>query len=596
MRNLPILVKSIILLGIMAAAGVSATAYMAYVAQTVATQSDKLNATSARAALDFANAKEEIMRARADMLSSEITPDAASRPVFIGQMQSALRDFNKNMEDAASLIPDYASTIKDLQQRGNQLFDQVCAASFHAAPTANIVKVQSILGQGCLQAFVPYALKMTEVRQSILQATNAKFATLSLHPKKVMWMSFVGLIVAIILIAIFSSYTIKTLIVRPLKILGNTMEQLVSGDLSFDVPETDRRDEIGYIAERLKVSKKTALERLHFAEAAKKAADEAAAERSRGEVERAEAGRVQAEVVAALASGLERLALGDFIFRINRSFVGNYDKLRLDFNKAVDTLQRTMQRISSSALSVHTSTGEITRSADDLSRRTEQQAASLEQTAAALDQITATVKKAAEGAHEARGLAGEAKNDAERSGQVVGKTITAMDEISGSSRKISSIIGMIDEIAFQTDLLALNAGVEAARAGEAGRGFAVVATEVSALAQRSAEAAKEIKALIRTSGVQVENGVKLVNETGGSLNRIADQVTRLSILVSSIANSSKEQATALQEVNIAVNQMDQVTQQNAAMVEQSTATSHALSSEAEELKQLVSQFAITGSM
>lgn len=593
MKNLPILVKSIFLLAIMAAVGMLATGYMAYAAQNVAAQSAMLNATSTRAALDFANAKEEVMRARGDLLSSELSSDPASRAVFVSQMQNAMRDFNAHMSDAAALIPDYMPMIKDLQERGNQLMGPVCADSFQAAIAGGILKAQPILNQGCLEAFVPYALKMSSTRNAILEATDKKFGELSVHPRRVMWISLAALIAAIIVIFVFSSFIVKSLIVKPLKILGNAMEKLVSGDLAFDVPEIDRRDEIGYIAKRLKAAKATSLERFQFEQAAKKAEGEAAAERARGEAERTEAARVQAEVVSCLANGLERLASGDFVFRINESFVGDYEKLRYDFNKAIETLQRTMQTIASNAASVHASAGEITESANDLSHRTEQQAASLEQTAAALDEITVTVKKAAEGSEEAKNLASQAKADAERSGAVIGKTVAAMDEIEGSSKKISSIIGVIDEIAFQTNLLALNAGVEAARAGDAGRGFAVVATEVRALAQRSADAAKEIKALIRTSGRQVESGVELVKETGSTLGRIVEQVSRLSVLVTNIAVSSKEQSVALQEVNTAVNQMDHVTQQNAAMVEQSTAASHALSHEAVGLSQLVGQFTIT---
>jgi methyl-accepting chemotaxis protein len=231
-------------------------------------------------------------------------------------------------------------------------------------------------------------------------------------------------------------------------------------------------------------------------------------------------------------------------------------------------------------------------SSNDLSKRTEQQAASLEQTAAALDQITATVKKTADGAIQARSAVATAKADAENSGVVVGQAVTAMGEIEQSSRKISSIIGVIDEIAFQTNLLALNAGVEAARAGDAGRGFAVVASEVRALAQRSAEAAKEIKALISASNTQVAAGVGLVGETGKALTRIVTQIAEINGVVTDIAASAQEQATGLNEVNTAVNQMDQVTQQNAAMVEESTAASFALAQEAEDLTRMMSQFKV----
>ena len=235
---------------------------------------------------------------------------------------------------------------------------------------------------------------------------------------------------------------------------------------------------------------------------------------------------------------------------------------------------------------------EISQASDDLSRRTEQQAASLEETAAALEQITATVARSAEGATEAGGVVRGAQSEAVDGQAVVGRAIAAMGEIERSSSEIGAIIGVIDEIAFQTNLLALNAGVEAARAGDAGRGFAVVASEVRALAQRSASAAKEIKTLITESGRQVGAGVALVGDTGHALERIAGQIQRLTVIAEEIAASSHEQSSGLQQVNIAVNQMDQVTQQNAAMVEESTAASHALASDAVELDRMMGQFAL----
>uniref|UniRef100_UPI0026F0C354 methyl-accepting chemotaxis protein n=1 Tax=Phenylobacterium aquaticum TaxID=1763816 RepID=UPI0026F0C354 len=234
--------------------------------------------------------------------------------------------------------------------------------------------------------------------------------------------------------------------------------------------------------------------------------------------------------------------------------------------------------------------GEISHASDDLSKRTERQAATLEETAAAVEEITATVKKAAEGARSAHTAVADTKVDAERGGAVAHQAISAMSEIEASSSQIGEIIGVIDEIAFQTNLLALNAGVEAARAGDAGKGFAVVASEVRALAQRSAEAAKEIKALISASNQQVSTGVDLVGKTGEALRRIVSQVAQITDLITGIAASAQEQAAGLHQVNTAVNQMDQMTQQNAAMVEESTAASHALSNEATELNRLMGEF------
>jgi methyl-accepting chemotaxis protein len=301
------------------------------------------------------------------------------------------------------------------------------------------------------------------------------------------------------------------------------------------------------------------------------------------------------EAISAIADGLAALAEGDLTRRVTAHLSAKTNKLKTDFNAAVDRLSEMLGVISGNAVAIRTGTGEFAHAADDLSRRTEQQAASLEQTAAALNQITATVKRTAEGSNHARTIVSAARADAEHSGTVVRDAVTAMGEIEKSSQQIGQIIGVIDEIAFQTNLLALNAGVEAARAGDAGRGFAVVASEVRALAQRSADAAKEIKALISTSTLQVSQGVKLVSETGQALGRIVGQVGEISVTIVEIARSAQEQATGLAEVNSAVSQMDQVTQQNAAMVEQSTAASHALMQEAEELSQLTSRFQLASS-
>jgi methyl-accepting chemotaxis protein len=316
--------------------------------------------------------------------------------------------------------------------------------------------------------------------------------------------------------------------------------------------------------------------------------------RQKADLERGALEDEQNRVVAALADSLSRLAKGDLTARIDVEFDGRHQKLKDDFNAAIDSLRDAMSAISSSTESVGSGAEEISSASDDLSRRTEQQAASLEETAAAFDQITATVQRSAEGAKQASQVASSAKADAQHSGVVVREAVAAMGEIEGSSKQITQIIGVIDEIAFQTNLLALNAGVEAARAGDAGRGFAVVAQEVRALAQRSAEAAKEIKALISSSTAQVSKGVKLVDETGEALVGIGAKVTEIDGLISEIALSSQEQAIGLSQVNAAVNQMDQVTQQNAAMVEEATAAASSLKSEAQELAHHVGKFQLGG--
>ncbi len=294
--------------------------------------------------------------------------------------------------------------------------------------------------------------------------------------------------------------------------------------------------------------------------------------------------------VGEVTSALRHLAENDLTHRLDRPFAPSFEELRADFNRSAETVTRTMADIGAVAGTILSGSREISTASDDLSRRTEQQAASLEQTAAALDEITATLKKSTESAVHVREVVGSANKDAERSGQVVRQAVAAMGAIASSSREIGQIIGVIDEIAFQTNLLALNAGVEAARAGDAGRGFAVVASEVRALAQRSADAAKEIKGLISASAHQVTEGVTLVGDTGQVLDRIVAQIAEINGFMADMTASGQEQSTALQQVNTAINQMDQVTQQNATMVEQTTAASHALAQEASRLTGLVGQF------
>ncbi len=384
-------------------------------------------------------------------------------------------------------------------------------------------------------------------------------------------------------------------ICRPITAMTLSMKSLAEGDHSIIVPAVGQRDEIGEMAQAVQVFKEGAIEKLRQQQEAIEARQHADDEHAGREAAAAKSAGEQSEVVHGLAAGLSKLAAGDFVQRLEQAFAPEYEGLRSDFNGAVSQLEETMQEVLANTGAIRSGTGEIAAASDDLSRRTEQQAASLEQTAAALDQITATVKKTADGADHARQVAGTARQDAERSGQVVARAVEAMGGIEASSREIGQIVGVIDEIAFQTNLLALNAGVEAARAGDAGRGFAVVASEVRALAQRSAQAAKEIKALILASDRQVKAGVELVGETGQTLTRIVGQVAELNQVVTTIAASAQEQATGLAQVNTAVNQMDQVTQQNAAMVEQSTAAAHSLAQETSTLAHLVGRFQVTES-
>ena len=381
-------------------------------------------------------------------------------------------------------------------------------------------------------------------------------------------------------------------IARPIVSLTAAMRRLAEQDMAVEIPGLARRDEVGAMATTVQIFKNNALaaRKLEQEQAEARQRRTAEDDRVRADAEAAAAADAAALVVGSIGTGLSHLAAGDLTFRLDTELPGAYEKLRTDLNHAMEQLQAVIRGIVASTSALRSGTGEISSAADDLSRRTEQQAASLEETAAALDQITATVRKTAEGAKQAQDVVSKTRTDAQQSATVVKQAVAAMDSIKQSSGQITQIVGVIDEIAFQTNLLALNAGVEAARAGDAGRGFAVVASEVRALAQRSAEAAKEIKVLISASAQHVGSGVKLVGDTGEALVRIAGQVTEITAVVSEIAASAQEQASGLAQVNTAINQMDQVTQQNAAMVEQSTAASHALAQETEELARATATF------
>ncbi|MGQ4815056.1 methyl-accepting chemotaxis protein [Agrobacterium vitis] len=398
----------------------------------------------------------------------------------------------------------------------------------------------------------------------------------------------IGLCAVVLLASIWFALTG---IARPIQTITSAMTKLAGGDTKTAVPFAGRADEIGEMAGAVEVFRQAALSNKRLEEEAEGARIQGEADRVRltAEAEAAAQKRLQ-EATSGLATGLRRLAAGDLGFQLNEPFAPDFEALRHDLNGAVSQLADTLRAVAQATTQIDSGTREISQSTDDLSKRTEQQAASLEQTAAALDQITANVSNSSKRADEARSVAVQANASAAHSGKVVASTVDAMQKIEQSSNQVSNIIGVIDEIAFQTNLLALNAGVEAARAGEAGKGFAVVAQEVRELAQRSAKAAKEIKELIRNSSVEVQSGVKLVSETGEALKTIEGYIVAVNQHMDAIATSAREQSVGLAEVNTAVNQMDQVTQQNAAMVEESNAASATLAGEAGTLRELIGRF------
>jgi methyl-accepting chemotaxis protein len=384
-------------------------------------------------------------------------------------------------------------------------------------------------------------------------------------------------------------------IVGPINALRLRIGSLADGDTQSPITGLGRRDEVGQMAEAVAVFRDNAI-------AARRIEEDAAETRSLSDEERqrsAAADRLRAEEMTqatkGLGEGLKHLAGGDLTFHLAVPFAPSFEVLRTDFNAAVEQLSETLRAVTDATGSIDNGSREVSASADDLSKRTEQQAAALEETAAALDEITVNVTNSSKRAEEARKVAIQANDSAAQSGRVVADAVDAMQKIEQSSNQVSNIIGVIDEIAFQTNLLALNAGVEAARAGEAGKGFAVVAQEVRELAQRSAQAAKEIKDLIRNSSVEVRNGVKLVSDTGAALKTIESYIVTVNQHMDAIATSAREQSVGLAEVNTAVNQMDQVTQQNAAMVEETSAAGATLANDSSRLRDLIGRFQLVGS-
>ncbi|MEO5619387.1 MAG: methyl-accepting chemotaxis protein [Cypionkella sp.] len=456
-----------------------------------------------------------------------------------------------------------------------KLFDQLAASPQIEAALSGETKVfeDAILVGGAEGIAAVSSLEVPGSKWGIVAERERSdvMATAGQMMRRVMWVAGIVMLTALGLgILVSRSLTL------PIDRMQESLDAMAQGDLAVKVSDTDRGDEIGSMAQSLDAL----LEKLSLADIA---------QAERGEMEQ----QIR-RVLDMLSTGLQDLAANDLSQTLDQAFPVQFERLRQDFNGTLTKLTSTIEQVVEASQSIRNRTTEIASASEDLSRRTENQAAALEQTAAALDELTVSVKAAAEGSLEVETITRKARSEAEESGLVVKNAVVAMSKIEKSSEQISQIIGAIDDIAFQTNLLALNAGVEAARAGDAGKGFAVVASEVRALAQRSSAAAKEIKTLIVTSSQHVREGVDHVGKAGSALTNIVESVGHISSLVSNIAQGASEQSNGLAEINIGVTQLDQVTQQNAAMVEQTTAASHALHQDATGLAALVSVFVLPG--
>ena len=423
------------------------------------------------------------------------------------------------------------------------------------------------------------------------QDARAAMAEIDARQKRLMEIAMT-LAAAFAAIASLAAWRFAGGLSRPILTLAASAEKLAKGDASVTFAAVSRRDEIGEIARAVAAFRDNviAAQRAEAAAAEGRAAAEEA--RRQNESIRAASSEEQTRVVETLSQGLERLALGDLTWRVEGEFSPTYARLKTNFNKSLDVLRKALGAIAEGARDLQAGSSEIAGLATDLSQRTGSQTASIEEAAAALEEITTTVRHTADNAGAARQVVSKTRSEAEKSGEVVRTAVEAINRIQHSSQEIAKIVGVIDEIAFQTNLLALNAGVEAARAGESGRGFAVVATEVRALAQRSADASKEIRTLISASGAQVKDGVDLVVSAGAALDRIFAQVSEIDRVVESIAGGAAEQSSGLQSVNKGVSEIDRVNQSNVGIVERTTEACSEVASSAAELAQAVAMFKV----
>jgi methyl-accepting chemotaxis protein len=547
--------------------------------------------TDAKTLLDDTNAAykdgatlegEQMRRAAAAMQLAQLQYEATFDDQLKSDFNAAAADYNAAFT-ASNLADDVKATLDlDVNNYGDAFREATAAELAYSQATDALVK-----------AFDPLAASIKDLGDTAAAASDADGGLAALQAQTETTIDLAAAIA--IAIGLISIVLVSRSLAKPLRKLDEAMTRLAGGDLTVEPPALGRRGVYASIAGAFERIKQAMVEDDQQARAATARREEREANevvRRQSEAERAAAAREQERTVAALAEACERLSEGSLTFRISAEFPPGYQKVKDDFNEAIAQMQRAIAVISDCVRGIRVNADAVAHASDDLSRRTEQEAATLEETAAALGQITQTVKKAAESALHAREVVAAADGDAKKGSIVVKQAVEAMDAIAKSAQQITHIIGVIDEIAFQTNLLALNAGVEAARAGDAGRGFAVVASEVRALAQRSAEAAKEIKGLISASTAQVGHGVELVAETGAALERIMAQIADVNAVISGIAAGAHEQSTGLDEVHVALGRMDQVTQQNAAMVQQSTATSRSLSHETMELSRLVDQFEV----
>jgi methyl-accepting chemotaxis protein len=510
-----------------------------------------------------------IMRIAADRIGAVVTPEETGKSIDDAVLLSAegKRRAGVLSGGADAAVSESLVALSGASEAGTVMAKTPAGSIFYA------YRPVSVFGQ-------KHLLAIGQQESKVLAAANdlAFWATLAT----------LAVLAVMTLVGIFVSASLT----KPLTGLAGLMERLNGGDNNIEIKAVSRGDEIGTMARALESFRQGILDKQRMETESHRKSEELDEERAQREMEKARSAKELEEAVGALATGLANLAAGRLDLRIEKSFVPSLDHLRIDFNNSIAGLDATISSIGESANAIRSGSGELKSASEDLSRRTERQAAALEEAAAALGDMTQAVNVSLSRCDVAVGTTAETMQDAHKSTAVVKEAIVAMERIETSSSKIRQIIDVIDQIAFQTNLLALNAGVEAARAGDAGKGFAVVAQEVRELAQKSAAAARDITTLIATSAGDVESGVALVLKTGESLEQIQKRIQSVNDQIGAIATASREQSGRLGEINASVNELDHVTQQNAAMVEETTAAAFSLASEADGLTEQVGQFSV----
>lgn len=504
-----------------------------------------------------------------------IAPNDTAMRQLEAEMKAATERFNKRMgQFEATLDPGLETeTFLDLMQKAERL--QALNDKIISLSKSND---DAIAAELSADEFAPLYNAIMEMNETMLQ-TNVDGAAHFYEQAKLSFAQTVRtlIIVAVVFCAFgfFAFGLLARSISKPLGQLRDVLVQMVRGAGQIDAALLDRGDEIGMLGQSVTDLKQSIEEK----------AERDAADKTRE-------AREVSHVVETLSANIDRLSRGDLSVSIDTAFAGQYETLRSDFNQLTAQLSKIVSALLDASSSIRSGASEISHSSSQLAQRTESQAATLEETSAAMDELNASVSAAAEATKSVAKTVDEATGQADSSSETVKDAVRAMSEIESSSSQIAQIVGVIDDIAFQTNLLALNAGVEAARAGDAGRGFAVVASEVRSLAQRSSESAMEIKTLISASEQQVEKGVELVGSAGTAINVIAERVSHISTMVSELSQRAAEQAENLAEINSGTSQLEQVTQRNAAMAEEATATGQVLDHDAEALSEIVSFFSL----